>query len=299
MNTRLVVISSLLVGLGALNVAAQTGGEIVFSRQAIDPANPAGLTDTFAAGDAIHAVAFFDTDLLAVGGKKTAKKVITEIFLYELTPPLYDYQQPAEAQLESGTLMVSGDALQNRFLMLDIVPDPGAVTAYGDPDLSYKKFGNQFDGPVKFAACLSRLEAGEHEIIVRVMCNYAAVAEGKFTITGDDFSAYEAMSTTLNDVATGLKTRDTVMPTAKMSDPALEAEMVAALKASQTYQDRIKGEVLKLVIIDPDWMIRRNELTGVILHRYIRAGVAVKNSDGSCTLWKLVTFQQDSRPRSR
>ena len=40
-------------------------------------------------------------------------------------------------------------------------------------------------------------------------------------------------------------------------------------------------------------MIRWHEISGAILHRYIRAAMAVKNSDGSCTLWNLVTFQQD------
>jgi len=34
-------------------------------------------------------------------------------------------------------------------------------------------------------------------------------------------------------------------------------------------------------------------IADVILHRYIRAAIAVKNSDGTCTLWNLVTFQQD------
>jgi hypothetical protein len=33
-------------------------------------------------------------------------------------------------------------------------------------------------------------------------------------------------------------------------------QMTAAVVASQTYQDRINGEVLRVVIIDPDWMIR-------------------------------------------
>jgi hypothetical protein len=69
--------------------------------------------------------------------------------------------------------------------------------------------------------------------------------------------------------------------------------MIGALKSSKTYQERIKGEVIRVVIVDPDWMIRRNEITGVILHRYIRATIAVKNSDGTCTVWQLVTFQQD------
>jgi hypothetical protein len=48
-----------------------------------------------------------------------------------------------------------------------------------------------------------------------------------------------------------------------------------------------------VVIIDPDWTVRRHEISGVILHRYIRATIAVKNSDGTCTVWQLVTFQQD------
>jgi hypothetical protein len=60
-------------------------------------------------------------------------------------------------------------------------------------------------------------------------------------------------------------------PKPLLTDKALEAEMIKVLKASNTYKERIKGEVIKLVIVDPDWTIRRNELTGIILDRYIRA----------------------------
>ena len=87
--------------------------------------------------------------------------------------------------------------------------------------------------------------------------------------------------------------KDAVMPKAAMTDKKLENEMIAALINSQTYKDRIKGEVIRLVIIDPDWMIRRNEFTGIILHRYIRGAAAVKNADGTCTVWQLITFHQD------
>ena len=83
------------------------------------------------------------------------------------------------------------------------------------------------------------------------------------------------------------------MPKAARSDKQLESEMISAFKASQTYKDRVKGEILRVVIIDPDWMIRRNKITGIILHRYIRAAIAVRNSDGTCTVWQNVTFQQD------
>ncbi len=130
-------------------------------------------------------------------------------------------------------------------------------------------------------------------MIVKVKCNYNVVSEGTFTIEGDDFSVYQQMSDAINDNASNLKTKTVAMPKAAMSDKTLEAEMIAAFKGSQTYKDRIKGEVLKINIIDPDWMIRRHPVTGIILHRYIRAGIAVKNSDDTCTLWQLVTFQQD------
>ncbi len=293
MNTRSISVSLFLACLFFLNASAQTPGEIVFSPQAIDPANPVGLTGEFTAGDNIHAVAYFDKTLLGLTGKDTASKVTVEIFLYELKAPLYDYQQPSEAQLEFGSLAITGDALQKNFLLVDIVPGTGAMTAYGQADFAYKKFGPKFDGPVKFAEGLAKLEAGEHTIVVKVKCNYNFVSEGTFTLTGDDFAVYTAKSKELNEAASGLKTQDTVMPKAAMSDPALEKEMVAAFKGSQTYQDRIKGEVIRIVIIDPDWMIRRHEISGIILHRYIRAAIAVKNGDGSCTLWNLVTFQQD------
>ena len=277
----------------SLNAAAQNEGKIIFADKTIDPANPAGLTDQFEASDTIYAVAYFEKSLLGLVGKDTAKKVNLEIFLYELKAPLYDYQQPSEIQLETCALSVSGDALQNNFLLLDIVPDARTMTAYGNPDFVYRKFGDTFDGPVKYAKRMSQLEPGEHTIVVKVRCNYSFVSEGRFTLSGDDYAVLSAMSKDLNDTASGLKTKDTVMPKPAMSEKILEQQMIAAFLASRTYKDRINGDVLRVVIIDPDWMIRRHEVTGVILHRYIRAAIAVKNSDGTCTLWPLVTFQQD------
>jgi hypothetical protein len=178
-------------------------------------------------------------------------------------------------------------------LPLDIVPRTDAMTAYGSQELVYQKFGGEFYGPVIFAAALGRLEPGEHTIVVKLSCNYQFVSTGKFTIKGGDYAAYQKMSKDLNGAASGAGTKSAVMPKAARTDKGLEAEMTGAFKNSQTYRDRIKGEVLRVVIMDPDWMIRRNELTGIILHRYIRAAIAVKNSDGTCTAWPLVTFQQD------
>lgn len=279
--------------LVSMNVFAQKSGEIVFSKKLINALSPKGLTNQFRAGDRIYSVAFFEKTLLEMIGKESAKNVSVEVFIYELKAPLYDYQQPSEMQLETSALSVSGNALHKKYLPLDIIPGTDELTAYGNEELVYKKYGPKFYGPIKFAEKMSQLEAGEHTIIVKLKCNYNFVAEGKFVITGDDYTVYKKLSNELNEFASDAKTKDAVMPKSALSDKKLEAEMIAAFKASQTYKDRIKGEVLRVIIIDPDWMIRRNQLTGVILHRYIRAAIAVKNSDGTCTVWQNVTFQQD------
>lgn len=276
-----------------MNSFAQESGEIVFSKTFIDAANPGDLTDQFQAGDHIYSMAFLGKSILEITGKDTAKSVPVEVFIYELKAPQYDYQEPSEAQLETGALLVSGNALQHPYLPLDILPNTQELTAYSSEELVYKKYGRTFYGPIKYADRMSQLEAGEHTIIVRLKCNYNVVAEGTFVMAGDDYAAYKTLSAELHEFATSEKTKQAVMPKAARSDTELEAEMLTAFKASQTYKDRVKGEILRIVIIDPDWMIRRDKLTNAILHRYIRAAIAVKDNDGTCTVWQLVTFQQD------
>jgi hypothetical protein len=277
----------------SMNAMAQESGKIVFSKSIINPSSPNALITEFKSGDNIYSVAFFDKSIKELSGSANKSKVIMETFIYELKQPLYDYQEPSEVQLETGSLTVSGAALENNYLTLDIIPAEDNMTAYGTSDLVYKKFGPKYDGPVKFAERFSKLDPGEHEIIVKVKCNYDVVAEGKFIIKGDDFTSYQNISKAINEAASNIKTQKTVMPKSARSDEKLESEMLEAFTNSQTYKDRVKGKVLKIVIIDPDWMTRRHPVTGIILHRYIRAAIAVKNSDDSCTLWNLVTFQQD------
>ncbi len=276
-----------------MNSFAQESGEIIFSKTLIDVANPGDLTGEFQVGDHIYSVAFPGKSILEIVGKETAKSVPVEVFIYELKAPQYDYQEPSEAQLETGTLLISGSALQTPYLPLDILPSTHELTAYGSEELVYKKYGPTFYGPIKYAERMSQLEAGKHTIIVKLKCNYNVVAEGTFVITGDDYTVYKTLSTELHESASSEKIKQAVMPNSVRSDKELEVEMMTVFKASQTYKDRVKGDVLRVVIIDPDWMIRRDKLTNAILHRYIRAAIAVKDDDGTCTVWQLVTFQQD------
>jgi len=284
---------SICIGLISLSAFAQKNGEIIFSKHMINPSNPAKQSTQFHSGENIYAVAFFDKNILELRGKASAKKVSVEVFIYELKAPLYDYQQPSEIQLETATMWVSGEALQKKYLPIDILPGPNEMTAYGSPLMMYKKFGQKFDGPVKFAERIAKLEPGEHKIIVKLKCNYNVVSEGRFIIQGEDYAAYLNLSTELNEMAANIKTMGAILPKAALSDKKLEAQMIKAFKASQTYKDRVNGKILCIVIIDPDWMIRRNKISGIILHRYIRAAIAVKNDDDTCTVWQNVTFQQD------
>jgi hypothetical protein len=256
----------------------------------IDPSNPTDLTTNFKAGDNIYAVAYVNQNLVDLFVKENPKKMDADILLYELVAPLYDYQQPSEMQMETGMMWISGESMNKKYLPIDIAPDPSNMTAYS-AELQYEKFGDKFYGPVRYALALAKLTPGKHEIIVHFRFNYKLAAEGRFTIEGQDFSVYKSLSKNLNSGADEMKTKSTGFPKPLLTDKKLESEMISVLKGSQTYKDRIKGDVVKISITDADWYIRRNDLTGIILNRYIRATVGVKDKDGTCTGWPIVYIQ--------
>ncbi len=277
-----------------LNASAQNAGEVIFSKTSINPEQPGTSVTNFEAGDAIYAVAYFPKTIQELYNAQSTSKVDVEIFIYEIKPPLYDYQQPSENQLTFANMRLKGSMLQNKFLLIDITPDPAQTTAYGNPDIIFKEFGKKFDGPVNYAESLSTLEAGKHEMKIMVKCNYSEAASGLFTLSGSDFGMYKKLSEELNGVAQNIGAQNAVMPVAKKTDAALEGRMITAFKNSNHYKTGRfdASEVLRISIVDSDWYIRRNELTGAILHRYIRAAIAVKLKDGNCAYYQ-VTFQED------
>lgn len=192
-------------------------------------------------------------------------------------------------------MRVSGNILNDKFLVIEIAPDPEATSAYTTPGIIFKEFGKKFDGPAMYALSLSKLQQGKHTLKIVVRCNYNDAASGVITLSGNDFSMYKKLSEDLNLVAQNAGSKNAVMPPSEKSDAALEAKMIASVKNSNDWKNgRFDAtEILRIVIIDPDWIIRRNELTGIILHRYIRAVIAVRTREGSCAFYKQVTFQED------
>lgn len=278
-----------------LNAQPQEKEDIIFSKMPIDPLQPGVSVTSFMAGDPIYTVAYLDKTVQEIYDVQSTAKVMVDVFLYEIQPPLYDYQQPQEMQLSYSSYWLSGSALQNKYLVIDIAPLPDQTSAYGNPEIFYKKFGEKFDGPVIYTQDLAKLEPGDRSLKMVVRCNYQDVASGHFLLSGTDFSAYKKLSGEINMAAQNIGTQNAMMPKAKKSDPALEASMIAAIKKSNDWASgRFDAtEILRLVIIDVDWTIRYHEISGAILHRYIRAAIAVKTRDGNCARYDLITFQED------
>lgn len=273
---------------------AQYSGEILFSSAPIDPLNPSGIKKEFNAGENLYAVAYLPDAVKKLYQNQSGEATLqVEIFLYEIVPPLYSYQDPMENQLTFAEMWIKGSVKENKYLVIDLVPDPAKTTAYGGTEIIYKSFGKKFEGPVAFAEALGNLPSGNHKLKVVVNCYYAPLATGEISLNGSDFSVYATQSQLLNDAAANAASADAEFPKAIVSDPAREAKMVAALKNSNDWKSGfIDGTDVIKTAITYDWEIRRHEISGAILHRYCIAAIAFKTKSGGCA-YRKVTFQED------
>ena len=257
---------------------AQTAGTIVFSKSPINADAPANLTTSFKAGDPIYGLAYFTkAPKKQCKGRmpRTATKMGIEILVYLNGR----YKNSMHATLKN-------ELMKSKTFTLDIAPRPENMTAYTNPNLSWNMYGFTKEGPMLFSQMLADLDEGQTTVKIEFKACYEVIASGQFTIEGSDFDFYEELMAGIQNA----ETQTVIMPRAKRNDPALEREMKALLEAST--HNAWQGQILKVVVIDRDWYIVRHKLTGAILHRYIRAEVAVKKSDG-CWLYHLVTFKQN------
>lgn len=276
-------------------VYSQDNGKIVFSTDTLSLENNSNITDSFKSDDYIYGLAITNDTLKNICGTPNASKVDFSVIYSFIKQPLYSYQSPSEEFIDYSLVSVTGKKLNDKYLKLDIIPDPKKISAYNDPDITFKKFGIYIDGPVKHADSFSKFQNGKHNLIFKLRCNNTDVdvASGNFFVESNDFSKYSNLSKEYKQSFNKASTEKAKIPPAKMKNKNLEKEMIQLIQSSETFKTRIKSKIVKLNIIDSDWYIRRNEITGVILHRYIRAAIAVKDNSGSCSVWDLVTFQQD------
>lgn len=263
---------------GAAPAGKAEPGNIVFSRTPIPPDKPEKLTNSFQAGDAVYAVVYPKKSFEEMSGGRSMYLEF-KCFL----DGKYNSAGSYSVKLKKG-------ALKRKNLVLDLSPKAEKMTAYTDKDVEYKsefeKYGKRA-GPMKFTKFLSTLKPGKHTIKLTAY-RYGDMAVGTFTISGDDYKKpYEKRFQELDDASTAGKS----MPEAKMDDPKLETAMYKALKNSQVKEAR-DGEVLQIVIMDPDWHIERHKISGAVLGRHIRAMTAIQETNGPCWMWRF-TFRQD------
>jgi hypothetical protein len=268
---------------------------IIFSKTPFDPIQPGESINKFNVGEPIYAFVQLPKKLSAIFNIEEGNKADVEIFIYEVKPPLYSYlKEPQEEQLAYSTLRISGSSLENDYIIIDIVPQPNQTNAYGNPDFKYKEFGKKFDGPANFAENFGKLEPGKRNFKIVVRCRYEDTAFGNISISGDDFGIYKEIANELNAAASNAASSIAVMPKAEKSDAALEKQMLEAFKESKDWaNNRFDAkEILSIAIYDKDWHIRRHQISGIVLHRYIRAAIAYKTKSGQCA-YVIATFQED------
>ena len=258
--------------------SALVATHMVFSSSPIDPASPANLTTSFAAGDSIYALVQLDEtfqNLAEPDADEPPTRVMVEVKTY------------VDGSYEASfNITLRNDAAAGRTLALDIAPEPENLTAFDNPEVEVGKTFDVYDGPIQFTKTLKELAPGEHTIRVEVY-HYGVWAQADFVIQGEDYAVYgERRDGLLEEI-----TKSFTMPEPKMVDADLEAEMLEALKSADA--EVWQNDILRIVIIDADWYVEHYDDTALILRRYIRTNVAIKDADGACWVYDLVTFEQE------
>ena len=270
----------LVLAAGLLSGQALGAGKVIFSSSPIDLKNPVAQTASFKAGDPIYGAVVLSASIKSLCGANASTNATKEAL--ELN------YHVDNTYIDTGFLTARGPFFAEAMVFpLDVAPEPARMTAYRDPNLEYRKFGQNRDGAMNFSEALGGLAAGAHTFKIEVLACSRPIASGSFRIEGASFAHYAQLVPALR----GEETKSVGMSAPKKNDPALSAAMLKAMQASSS--DAWKDPIIRIVILDPDWFIERHPISGAILFRYIRAEVAVKGRDGKCSFHKLCTFKQD------
>lgn len=258
--------------------APGSGARILFSAAPIDPAKPENLATSFKAGSHIYALVQVEKtwrELLAKGNKSANEVQVPIDMLIDGKDVDFQYitiKKPA--------------ALDTKFLVLDIAPEPDKMTAYKDPGFFHGAGkGKRKIGPDQYTYNLGELESGKHTIRFQVRSYGDVFSAGEFTIEGESYKFYAELREKLLAEAFKVAT----MPEAQKVDKELEATMRKLLE-NAGWKD-----IRKLVIVDKDWWLNRAEGgDSPIVSRHIAAAAAAKADDGSY-YWCICTFHQQKR----
>ncbi len=239
---------------------------MVFSKSPFTSSGAGDTATSFQVGDYIYSfITLRDTFANLTKGRvsKNASK-ITNIEIKTWVDDQYK---------KSFYLMPTKPAFNDAQVALDIVPELDKMTAFKNPNYILEAYGKPA-GPITFAEVLGELSPGKHRVKIEVYW-YEVWAEGEFDITGSDYGFYAQQAEALADAATVAN----AMEPPKMRNKSLENQM-KKIAQSRGYN------VMKVVIIDPDWWVERHKISGRILWRHIATQVAYKKG-GECFFRKI------------
>ncbi len=270
----------LVIAAGLFSGQALGAGKVVFSSSPVDLKNPAGQTASFKTGDSIYGAVVLSAPIKSLCGSSTSVNATKEAL---------DINYYVDDQYrDTGSLTAKGPYFaQVTVFPLDVAPEPARMTAYKEPNLEYRRFGQNRDGAMTFSGVLGGLASGAHTFKIEVLACSQPIAEGSFRIEGASFDHYARLVPALQSE----ETKTVGMSAPKRNDAPLSAAMLKAMQASSS--EAWKDPIVRIGILDPDWFIERHPISGAILFRYIRAEVAVKGQNGKCSFYKLCTFKQD------
>lgn len=254
-------------------------GKIIFSNAPINPANPGPGVTSFKAGEPIYGFMILNAPVRKLCGNMASEGTTRERL------ELKHYVDGSFS--DTGGAIVKDPLFSEATrLLLDVAPEPAKLTAYKDPNLEYRQFGKTTHGAMRWSQELGGMSPGSHTMRIEVEACSSPIAAGEFKISGASYAHYAQLVEALRGALTQMAT----MPPPVKRDPALEAAMVKAMKASSN--EAWKGEILRVSIQDNDWHLQRHRISGIILFRYMKAAVAVRNGS-SCVYYAANTFKQD------
>ena len=82
------------------------------------------------------------------------------------------------------------------------------------------------------------------------------------------------------------KIKSTKLPTPVIKDATLEKMFVDAF--NKKFKEEYKGTAIKAIMLQSDWQIERNQLTGIVTGRIRQGAVVYKGLDGKCYLISIM-----------
>jgi hypothetical protein len=252
-------------------VAKASLGEIVFSKKPINPGNPANLTTQFDAGDHIYGLIRTTRPWSEIYGKDSDADVMVNVKM-------------DGKKIHAQFVKLKSPALMGRqYLVFEVAPDPGEMTAYGDPDREYGfSTPTLRQGPNELTHHLGQLGPGQHTMEFDVSYYGTTWSKGAITLDGNDYQRYASLHEQIAEQVF----QSVTLPAAKMTNKTMVAEMESLLE-NAGWED-----IHRINIVDKDWWLDRvSGGDSLVKSRHLAAAALARDDEG--TYYKVCTFHQD------